>query len=633
MIIRNGTVEEAVTLARRMPDFSNPYNLNSADTPPPKLDHILIAEKDGVPVGFRAGYRHSPDTFAVWLAGVLPEFRRKGIGGELYRRQKEWLKSQGYRFLRTHVRNSNRVMLRILVDNGYQVVDVVRYDDVKRNKIVFIKNLSPESPIPASALVVGVLRESDPARDRALWDKLRDLTISWLRFKYRGRVIEESSVNAILDRAVEAGHQYCLVLNVGSIVSHAWQLGFVRTLEDWCRARDFFIAGQILQQQESACGISSHALLVNLQRYADLSRPAYGDTGKTPVEISLPAAATGVSIEQSLAPGGKTAMRVPSQPGWSFVSASLAAGIPVERLPAAMTESILNIAPTSAEQAGLLKDTFGMKIASANLETDAFTEGQRKFLTAVQRQVQNSRKGIFVWNFESYDDVVHDAEKQSPISTICTVAAGLKTNWILEARGFNENTRLVYFDYSDQALTFKKLLHSEWNGENYPDFLRYLFTKIQPGEAFYQLWGGFSPENVGWDAVEETWRQEVAKWGGAGVIKDHWRRAQAMNVEYVLCNVLDDPSPLIQRMDNRPNSVIWWSNVFFTFYSNWCYTIEERRAIYNRFLRSVAERSPETLIYGNDYNNIAVTAVPAGQYASVYFQTEDDCLEPRLIRG
>ena len=109
MKIRTGSVEEAVELAKRIPDFSNPYNLNSPDAVLPKLDHVLIAEQDGEPVGFRAGIRHSPDTFAVWLAGVLPEYRRQGIGGALYRSQKEWLKSQGYRFIRTHARNSNRV--------------------------------------------------------------------------------------------------------------------------------------------------------------------------------------------------------------------------------------------------------------------------------------------------------------------------------------------------------------------------------------------------------------------------------------------------------------------------------------------------------------------------------------------
>jgi GNAT superfamily N-acetyltransferase len=608
--IRIGTTEEAVALAKRMPDFSNPYNLNAPDTPLPRLDHVLIAEQDGEPIGFRAGYHHSAETFAVWLAGVLPEHRRQGIGGELYRRQKEWLKAQGYRFLRTHVRNSNRLMLQILIEHGYQVVDLVRYDDPQRNKIVFVKSLGSASPSPASSLVVGLLRASQLIEDRCLWSKLRDLTLSWLRFKYRGRVIEDSSADAILNRASESGYKYCLLLNCGSIVSHAWQLGFVRTLEDWANAQDFLVAGEIFEAENGGSGISSHVLLVNVDRYNEISRPALDhDLG-----------------EQS--DGALTAAFA----GGNFLESAFVVG-PALRLPAMMTESILDVRPTSAEQAALVKRTFGMQIATADLATDELTLAQQKFLTAVQRQVQNSRKGIFVWNFESYDDVTSVAEAAQPVSTIFSVAAGLKTSWILEARGFDEQTKIVYFDYSEQALAFKRLLHSEWNGENYPDFLRYLFRKIQPGEAFYQLWGGLSPESISWDAVEETWQQELAKWGGEPVLKDHWRRARNLRVEYVLCNLLEDQQPLVDRLDNRPNSIIWWSNVFFTFFSNWCYTLEERREIYSRFIRGVAERSPRTLIFGNDYNNMLINGIPSGEYADVYLQAEDDYLEPRLIRG
>ena len=156
MKIRTGSVQEAVDLAKRLPDFSNPYNLNSPDAVLPKLDHVLIAEEDGIPVGFRAGYRYSSDTFAIWLAGVLPEYRQRGIGGALYRRQNDWLRSQGYGFIRTHVRNSNRAMLKILVDKGYHVVDVVRYSDVGRNKIVFVKNLwDRDAAMTAWSRVVG----------------------------------------------------------------------------------------------------------------------------------------------------------------------------------------------------------------------------------------------------------------------------------------------------------------------------------------------------------------------------------------------------------------------------------------------------------------------------------------------
>ena len=90
-------------------------------------------------------------------------------------------------------------------------------------------------------------------------------------------------------------------------------------------------------------------------------------------------------------------------------------------------------------------------------------------------------------------------------------------------------------------------------------------------------------------------------------------------MNYVLCNLLEDQTPLIEQIDDRPQSVIWWSNVFFTFYSNWFHTIAERRTIYERFIRSVTQRNGQILMYGNDYNNIAVNAILRGRVFSRVF--------------
>ena len=420
-----------------------------------------------------------------------------------------------------------------------------------------------------------------------------DITISWLRFKYTGRIIEDSSVDAILDRATHSGHKYCLILTHGTIVSHAWELGLVKTIEAWASEHAFLAAGETKRAGRFVLGNLPGGLLVDLARYRELSKPKFGEAGK------------------------------------SLVKASLAAGIAVERLPEAISATFLNIAPENSQQAESLQGVLNAAIATKELDPRALGAGQLKFLTGVQRQVQNSRRGIFVWNFESYDEVNRPpADFGAPVSTIYSVAAGLKTSWILQTHGFDEKTRVVYFDYSQQALDFKRLLHDEWNGEDYPEFLRYLFTKLKPGEVFYQLWGGFSPQDMAWDTVRDAWTREIARWGGESVIKEHWRRARQLRVDYVLCNILEDQGPLLREMDNRPNSVIWWSNVFFTFYSNWFHSIDQQRAIYERFIRDLNERSPNTLVYGNDYNNIAVNAIRAAEYSKAYFATEENCLEP-----
>ena len=49
---------------------------------------------------------------------------------------------------------------------------------------------------------------------------------------------------------------------------------------------------------------------------------------------------------------------------------------------------------------------------------------------------------------------------------------------ILHKFGFYDDTEIVFYDYSKQALAFKKLLLKEWDGEDYPSFLDYAVAKI-----------------------------------------------------------------------------------------------------------------------------------------------------------
>jgi ribosomal protein S18 acetylase RimI-like enzyme len=142
MNIRPGTVEELVRLALQIPEFADPYKLASnGGVVTQDLDCILIAEVAGARAGFRASYKYSADTCAVWLSGVLTAYRGRGIYTALYCHQDSLLKSQGVRYLRTHVRNSNRRMMKILIEKGFDIIEVLPEETVGLNKIVFLKQL------------------------------------------------------------------------------------------------------------------------------------------------------------------------------------------------------------------------------------------------------------------------------------------------------------------------------------------------------------------------------------------------------------------------------------------------------------------------------------------------------------
>ncbi|SHK83829.1 GNAT family N-acetyltransferase [Rhodothermus profundi] len=58
---------------------------------------ILLARVDGVPVGFKIGYRENSRTFYSAKGGVLPAYRRQGIARQLLYVMMERARQKGYR--------------------------------------------------------------------------------------------------------------------------------------------------------------------------------------------------------------------------------------------------------------------------------------------------------------------------------------------------------------------------------------------------------------------------------------------------------------------------------------------------------------------------------------------------------
>lgn len=104
----------------------------------------LLARVDGQPVGFFIGFELKPDTFFGWFYGVLPDFRRLGIGSQLMEAAQAWAASQGYESLRLECYNQHRPVLHLAIDLGYNIVGL-RWDaDRSENLILLEKDLTEE---------------------------------------------------------------------------------------------------------------------------------------------------------------------------------------------------------------------------------------------------------------------------------------------------------------------------------------------------------------------------------------------------------------------------------------------------------------------------------------------------------
>lgn len=426
-------------------------------------------------------------------------------------------------------------------------------------------------------LILALLNTSDAIPDAALAARLRDLTISWSRFKYSGPILEGADLDALLARARAEGYRYCLAQAWGHILQEVWTPeargggDFLTALRRWAAEHEFSAAG------------GPGCLLVDLDRYRD------GDT-VTPFPEPLAAGTA-----------------------WLMADSPEA----VSRLRAWLGPGIADL-----DDAGLA--------TAARL----WGEGAARFLANARLLTANLPRGVFVWNIEPYDDVRRPEDgAAAPLSSLYSVAAGFKPNWILETHGFDERTRVVFYDYSEAGLELRRLLLAEWDGADYPAFLRRLFHRLPSSRAFYLLWDGATPEDLDWDDVEARWRQEIDRWGGESVLRAHWARYRRLRHEMVPCDLLQGGAPLLPRLANEPSAAIWWSNAFFTVYGNWLLDARRRQAIYGRWIEELARRAPRLLLYGASSDNVSVNAVRAAEYWSWYREHAGDELAPGRLQG
>ena len=251
------------------------------------------------------------------------------------------------------------------------------------------------------------------------------------------------------------------------------------------------------------------------------------------------------------------------------------------------------------------------------------------FLGFLDEMSEKAGRGVFVLNYESYDDVAEPPPGfVAPVSTLYCVAAGLKPNRILATHGVDADSRVVFFDYSQQALDFRRRLDGEWDGRDYPRFLRGLFEQ-QKG-AHYYLWPGASPDNMDWAELERLWAAELVCCDGAERFEEHWRQFGTLRREYLLCNILEADA-LLARIRNEPGALIWWSNAFCTIFSATHYSLEQKRRIYEDWIVRLSEAAPDIFLYGSDHSNSSVNAITARDYRDRYFAHGGDPLLARAF--
>ncbi|HKJ16033.1 MAG TPA: hypothetical protein VJ984_01625 [Xanthomonadales bacterium] len=422
--------------------------------------------------------------------------------------------------------------------------------------------------------IFALLDTTERFADREAAKQARGWSIGFTRFKYDGRIIESANRDELLQMAVSTGARHCLLLSYGSFVSEVW-----------------------------------------VPHQSDNGRPDHEDTTDGNILDSL----FRWTERHGLAVAGKFSESGSSLPELLFIDLQQFPKQGVPTFDAVRVEALENTLP-----AHIANQIISFNPSAQNSD----------FLAQLDTLTARLRKAVFVWNIESYEDIESPAPGfTAPLTSLYTVAAGFKPNRILETHGFHRKTRMVIFDYSLKGLEHRRLMHQEWNGEDYPRFLRQRFGNADRDDIHYLLWHGATPENPDWSLMEKRWQQELDAWGGESAFTDHWQRFRELDIEYVHCDLLQAPEKILECVKHEPGSLIWWSNAFLTLDSIRRYTTSQRKVIYRNWIESLAQKAPLLHLYGSDCNNLSVNGFTAQEYSGWLTEDGDDPLDELTPKG
>ncbi|HEY6729009.1 MAG TPA: GNAT family N-acetyltransferase [Polyangiaceae bacterium] len=92
-----------------------------------RLEHmpdavVHYAEEDDRLIGFKIAYATRSRRLYSWLGGVLPDYRRRGVGKALMDFQHAWAKERGYLNVETGTIRNNVPMMMLNLSCGFEII-------------------------------------------------------------------------------------------------------------------------------------------------------------------------------------------------------------------------------------------------------------------------------------------------------------------------------------------------------------------------------------------------------------------------------------------------------------------------------------------------------------------------------
>jgi hypothetical protein len=382
-----------------------------------------------------------------------------------------------------------------------------------------------------------------------------------------------NDIDALLETAHQQSKKFCFIQEAGNMIfDHA----FYQTLYPLLKSDNWFAVAHIIAKEST--GIHPQTVLINIENWVKIGKPKYQwIPPEQDIELVVPNRSK-ANIHDDYTPlwifkSDQRKKVVEYQPGWGWINAALEHGLVVKNFTPDMRKFKVFLYP---DKSHLWYDMQSMILQSIAVE----------------------RTKVFFDNTEG----IKGFEPVTEVDHFLVVASGFKPNIIAHSCGFNSSTRITYIDYSGNALEFKRWLHANWDGRDYPGIVKQYVTAIP---ALY--------ESVKFSDVEFHWQQVLEFFGGEDEFVDHWVKFKQADIQYLIVDIVGfQRMYLLGKLNPQQKNAIWWSHAFNTFNSLLLKGREGSAVCYKHWMEDLYKRDPNIITlscYDNRQDLLPSTAL------------------------
>lgn len=90
---------------------------------------VFLAEDASKLIGYQVGYSTAYNRYYNWLNGIIPEYRKLGIGKKLMHHQHEWLQKSHFKSLEVQIEQHNTPMIQLSLKCGFHISGFMHKDN------------------------------------------------------------------------------------------------------------------------------------------------------------------------------------------------------------------------------------------------------------------------------------------------------------------------------------------------------------------------------------------------------------------------------------------------------------------------------------------------------------------------